>query len=146
MDATPWHEEIEDDVHDHWSSRPHLAERMKFVAILLNFLTAPNQRRCQAVLLSGDVHVGALGQIWNERKEVGLTPLISSGIQLMTSDTPEALGDGEVTTEMQTPFGAPRYLRTRNFATLHTGTDQKLWLNWICEDAKLNPTFAIATV
>ena len=27
-------EELEDDVHDHWSSRPHLAERMRLIAVL----------------------------------------------------------------------------------------------------------------
>ena len=157
MDTTPWHEELEDDVHDHWSSRPHLAERMRLVMVLLNFLESPAQNNCQTILLSGDVHVGALGQIWNEHKRIGITQLISSGIvhppptafawagiQLMTSDTPEALGDGEVTAEMLTPFGSPRYLRTRNFATLQTGTDQKLWLNWICENEKLKPSFAVA--
>jgi hypothetical protein len=159
MDATPSHEEVEDDVHDHWSSRPHLAERMRLVMVLLNFLEKPAQKNCKAILLSGDVHVGALGQIWNERKCIGMTQIISSGIvhppptaftwagvQLMTSDTPEALGDGEVTAEMLTPLSSPRYLRTRNFATLQTGTDNKLWINWICEDSKLKPSFAVANV
>lgn len=158
MDTTPWHEELEDDVHDHWSSRTHLAERMRLVMVLLNFLELPSQAKCKAILLSGDVHVGALGQIWNAHKRIGLTQLISSGIvhpppsafawagiQMMTSDTPEGLGDGEVTTEMLTPFGSPRYLRTRNYLTLKSGTDQKLWVNWVCENEKLKPTFAIAS-
>lgn len=157
MDTTPWHEELEDDVHDHWSSRPHLSERMRLVMVLLNFLETPAQQNCKTVLLSGDVHVGALGQIWNAHKRIGMTQLVSSGIvhppptafgwagiQLMTSDTPEALGDGEVTAEMLTPFGSPRYLRTRNFATLQTGNDNKIWINWICENEKWKPSFAIS--
>lgn len=163
MDATSWHEELEDDVHDHWSSRPHLAERMRLVMVLLNFLQTQKDAKgkclCKGVLLSGDVHVGALGQIWNERAELGLTQIVSTGIvhppptafawagiQLMTSDTPEALGDGEVFTEMLTPLGSPRYLRTRNFATLQTGTDDKIWINWVCENEKMKPSFAISLV
>jgi hypothetical protein len=134
---------------------------MRLVMVLLNFLESqkdPTGRcQCKGVLLSGDVHVGALGQIWYERKELGLTQVISTGIvhppptafawagvQLMTSDTPEALGDGDVKAEMLTPLGSPRYLRTRNFATLQTGTDQKIWVNWICENEKLKPSFAIS--
>jgi PhoD related phosphatase len=165
MDHTPWHEELEDDVHDHWSSRSHEAERMRLIMVLLDFLAAQKRLRgvgstapaCKAVLLSGDVHVGALGQIWCERQELGLTQIISSGIvhpppsafawagiQLMTSDRPESLGDGEVIAEMLTPLGAPRYLRTRNFATIQTGTDAKIWVNWICENPKWHPSFAIA--
>lgn len=163
MDTTPWHEEIEDDVHDHWSARSHEAERMRLIMVLLNFLAAQKELRkdaeapCKGVLLSGDVHVGALGQFWCERKELGLTQVISSGIvhpppsafawagiQLMTSDKPESLGDGEVTTEMLTPLNAPQYLRTRNFATLQTGTDGKIWVNWTCENDRWKPSFAIS--
>jgi len=163
MDATPWHEEIEDDVHDHWSARSHEAERMRLIMVLINFLEAQQKLHptakvpCKGVVLSGDVHVGALGLIWCERKQLGLTQVISSGIvhpppsafawagiQLMTSDAPESLGDGEVTAEMLTPFGSPKYLRTRNFATLQTGSDNKIWVNWICESG-LKPNFAIAS-
>lgn len=163
MDATLWHEELEDDVYDHWSSRPHLAERMRLVMVLLNFLQSQKDDtgkcQCKGVLLSGDVHVGALGQIWYEREELGLTQIISTGIVhppptafawagilLMTSDTPESLGDGEVITEMITPLGSARYLRTRNFATLQTGSDEKIWVNWVCEHPKLKPSFAISLV
>lgn len=157
LDTTPWQEELEDDVHDHWSARAHQAERMRLVMVLLNFLELTAAPQCKALILSGDVHVGALGQIWNARTKMGLTQVIASGIvhpppsafawagiQLMTSDTPEALGDGDVTAEMLTPLSAPRYLRTRNFATLQLGTDQKIWINWICESDKLKPSFAVS--
>src|SRR6185295_8202730 len=77
MDTTPWHEEIEDDVHDHWSARSHEAERMRLIMVLINFLEAQQKLRpaakspCKGVILSGDVHVGALGLIWCERKQLG---------------------------------------------------------------------------
>jgi hypothetical protein len=161
LDTTLWHEELEDDVHDHWSSRPHLAERMRLIMVLLDFIKSqkdPVDGKCRyrGVLLSGDVHVGALGQVWNEREGVGLTQIISTGIVhppptafewagivVMTSDEPEALGDGDVVTEMLTPTGSPRYLRNRNYATLYAGTDGKMWVNWTCENQELKPSFAI---
>jgi hypothetical protein len=65
------------------------------------------------------------------------------GITATTSDTPEGIDDGDTVPEMLTPAGGTRYLRTRNFATLNVGTDNKIWVNWICEDPKLKPSFAI---
>jgi hypothetical protein len=156
-DTTPWHEELEDDIHDHWSAKPHHDERIRLVMVLLNFLENRKATdKTKGVLLSGDVHVGALGQVWNERRQVGLTQVISTGIvhpppsamawvgiTATTSDTPEGIDDGDTVPEMLTPAGGPRYLRTRNFATLNVGTDNKIWVNWICEDKKLKPSFAI---
>ena len=155
-DVTPWHEELEDDIHDHWSAKPHHDERIKLVMVLLNFLEAHKNDKTKGVLLSGDVHVGALGQVWNERRQVGLTQVISTGIvhpppsamawagiTLTTNDTPETIDDGDTVPEMLTPAGGTRYLRTRNFATLNVGTDNKIWVNWICENSKLKPSFAI---
>lgn len=59
-------------------------------------------------------------------------------------DDPQSLGDGEVIAEMLTPLGGPDYLRTRNFVTLQTGTDHKVWVNWICENEKWKPCFAVS--
>ena len=156
MDATPWHEELEDDLHDHWTAKLHQTERLKLIMVLLNFLEK-HPDKCRGVLLSGDVHVGGLGQIWDERRKVGLTQIISSGIvhpppgmiawvgiTVVTTDNPEQLGDGDAVAEMLTPAGSDRYLRTRNFATLMEGTDAKLWVNWVCEKEKFKPVFAIS--
>jgi phosphodiesterase/alkaline phosphatase D-like protein len=159
FDTTPWHEELEDDVQDHWSATSHQAERMRFVMTFLKFLEekrTQNKTVPRSVILSGDVHVGALGQVWDESRKIGLTQIISSGIvhppptalawvglKIMTSDTPEPLGEGDVVAEMLTPTGSDRYLRTRNYTALHLGSDQKLWVNWICEDEGIKPSFAI---
>jgi phosphodiesterase/alkaline phosphatase D-like protein len=155
-DTTPWHEELEDDIHDHWSAKKHHDERIRLIMVLLNFLEEHKLDQTKGVLLSGDVHVGALGQVWNERRQVGLTQVISTGIvhpppsamawvglTATTSDTPEPIDDGDTVPEMLTPGGGTRYLRTRNFATLNVGTDTKLWVKWICENPKLKPAFAI---
>lgn len=102
------------------------------------------------VILSGDVHVGCLGVIQDRRGEgvMNVHQLVSSGIVhpcptqfqwtgilAMTNDAPEYLDESRlVRAELLKPFGAPVYLRTRNFATLQMGSDNKLWANWHCEN------------
>ncbi len=34
---------------------------------------------------------------------------------------------------MLKPVGSAKYLRTRNFSYMQWGSDDKLWVNWICE-------------
>lgn len=159
LTSSPWEIESTDDVLDHWSATKHQTERMKLVMLLLKFLSDQKAagRTISAVLLSGDVHVGALGQIWEARRDVGLTQIVSSaivhpppsrfewaGLCLATSDTPEQLGEGDAVAEMLTPLGADRYLRSRNFASLQNGTDDLLWINWICEDDDIRASFAVS--
>ncbi|MNR32662.1 hypothetical protein D3C85_1502670 [compost metagenome] len=62
----------------------------------------------------------------------------------MTNDNPEYLDESRlIRTELIKPFGAPVYLRTRNFATLQMGSDGKLWANWRCENA-LDASYPLA--
>ncbi len=35
---------------------------------------------------------------------------------------------------MLTPFGSGKYIRVRNFVTINEGSDEKLWINWICDN------------
>ncbi|HWM25409.1 MAG TPA: alkaline phosphatase D family protein [Chthoniobacterales bacterium] len=153
FEATPWHEQLEDDVQDHWSAKRHEAERMRLIMVLLNHIDR-HKNRC--VILSGDVHVGALGRIWDAKRGVGLTQIISSGIvhpaptpfewlgiRMTTSDDPERLAEGDVIAEMLKPLGSDQYIRSRNFATFFTGTDDMIWVNWVCEE-NLKPSFGIA--
>lgn len=156
FDITPWREESEDDVLDHWGSRHHAGERVKLIMLLMDYLDEHSQQMCKAILLSGDVHVGALGQITDRRRNLRITQVVSSGIvhpaptwwewkgiEVMTRDQPEPIGTGQVAVEMLTPTGGPEYLRTRNFATLKTGTDNKVWINWVCEEEKWKPFTAV---
>jgi hypothetical protein len=56
------------------------------------------------------------------------------GIQAITNDRNEYLNeDMTIETSMLTPVGSDKYLRTRNFSTFHEGSDNKLWINWVCE-------------
>jgi len=92
--------------------------------------------------------MSALGMVHNRALDLKIHQLISTGIvhpppsaiewfgvKAVTSDDPEELTGGDLKTEMLTPIGSDKYIRARNFATIHRGGDQKLWLNWITDDA-----------
>ena len=89
---------------------------------------------CRGIILSGDVHVGALGVIKDTRNDLEIHQVISSGIvhpppsgfewlglQAVTSDDKERIGNGQITTEMICPFGSDKYIRARNYAVLEEG-------------------------
>lgn len=151
LDATPWEEELTDDLKDHWRAKDHQGERARLIMRLLDNARQRRQKEpgCKTLILSGDVHVGCLGVIQDKREGVvNVHQLVSSGIVhpcptqfqwmgilAMTNDDPEYLDENRlIRTELLKPFGAPLYLRTRNFATLLMGSDDKLWANWHCEN------------
>ncbi len=149
FDATPWEEELSDDLKDHWRAREHQGERAR---LIMRLLTNTRDREGRTVILSGDVHVGCLGVVTDksQAKTVNVHQVVSSGIvhpapthiQWMgilatTNDRKEQLDEnGHICAEMLKPCGAGTYFRTRNFVTLEKGSDQKLWVNWICENGE----------
>lgn len=149
FDATPWDEELSDDLKDHWRAREHQGERARLIMRLLN---NARSRQGRTVILSGDVHIGCLGVVTDrsQTQVISIHQVVSSGIvhpaptniQWMgilatTNDRKEQLDEnGHVCAEMLKPFGAGTYFRTRNFATLEKGNDKKLWVNWICENGE----------
>ncbi|MFM4963350.1 alkaline phosphatase D family protein [Aeromonas bivalvium] len=151
LDATPWEEELTDDLKDHWRAKSHQGERARLIMRLLDNarLRRRQGQHSKTLILSGDVHVGCLGVIQDKREGVvNVHQLVSSGIVhpcptqfqwmgilAMTNDDPEYLDENRlIRAELLKPFGAPLYLRTRNFATLLMGSDDKLWANWHCEN------------
>ncbi len=155
LQATPWRDEVEDDAHDQWTALSHQGDRMRLIQILLDFT---KQQKCRTAILSGDVHVGALGLIKDEVNTLQITQVISSaivhpaptyfewtGLSVATSDEKQRLGNGSITAEVITPIGSDKYIRMRNYATLEMGTDNKLWVNWICEQ-NLKPHYPIVSV
>ncbi|MCR3909177.1 alkaline phosphatase family protein [Aeromonas hydrophila] len=151
LDATPWEEELTDDLKDHWRAKDHQGERARLIMRLLDNARIRRQQDagCKTLILSGDVHVGCLGVIQDKRDGVlNVHQMVSSGIVhpcptqfqwmgilAMTNDNAEYLDENRlIRAELIKPFGAPVYLRTRNFATLLMGTDNKLWANWHCEN------------
>jgi hypothetical protein len=154
---TPWQEELEDDLLDHWTASLHQGDRIRLIYNLVNRQVSLQMNgSAQWAFLSGDVHVGGVGVAWDDRLNAGLYQLISSGIahpppsaiqwkavQLTSNDEPEIIGDGDMIARLLVPTGAEaNYLRTRNFLSSHVGSDQQIWFEWICEDGR-RPVFTI---
>jgi PhoD related phosphatase len=162
LDATPWQEELTDDLKDHWRAKEHQGERARLIMRLLDNAKcrqkSSENNKARTVILSGDVHVGCLGVIKDTRNNelVNVHQVVSSGIvhpapsQLQwmgilttTNDNMEYLDENRhIQAEMLKTYGAGVYLRTRNFVTLQEGTDSKLWVNWVCENNE-KPTYPL---
>lgn len=151
FDATPWEEELTDDLKDHWRSKEHQGERARLIMRLLdNAAKRQGNGSGRTVLLSGDVHLGCIGVV-NDQRNNGLCKIhqiVSSGIvhpapsriqwlgiMAVTNDDDEYLNeDHTIRISMLKPFGSRKYIRSRNYITLLEGTDQKLWVNWVCDN------------
>jgi len=156
VDSTPWEEALTDDLKDHWRAKEHQGERAR---LIMNLLDNTRKRKGRTVMLSGDIHIGCLGVI-NDRSanddNVKIHQIVSSGIvhpspsmiewygiMAVTNDRDEYLNeDNTIKVSMLKPHGSNKYIRSRNFVTLQEGTDNKLWVNWICE-GKDNPTYPL---
>lgn len=65
IDAIPGEQDVEDDLRDRWGSKPHVKARETLVQRLLRAAAA---NRVRVTLLSGDVHMAALGMIKSTRQ------------------------------------------------------------------------------
>jgi hypothetical protein len=149
--SLPRQQEIEDDLKDHWTSRGHRAERLRLLHRLLAF---SEQTKTRVTLLSGDVHVAALGILESRRDGPGsnaavINQLIASGIvhpgppgvvlfalEHLFPETEEV--DRGLTARMvHFPGTRCRYLGARNFLSLEPDDGARdsgrLWANWFCE-------------
>jgi len=146
----PGEHSLEDDLRDHWNDLKHEGERSSFVYHLFDWLHTNYKR---VTLLSGDVHVGALGFLEHKERRTEIAQVISSGIIhpaptmlewagvcALSSDEEYSIRAQPVTAHMTRPQGArDKFLRCRNFAWLKLGDDDKLWVNWECETANEKP-------
>lgn len=154
FDFTPWEEELTDDLKDHWRAKDHQGERARLIMRLLgNIERREKHGSCHTVLLSGDVHVGCLGVI-NDRRDGKIRRIhqvVSSGIvhpapskiqwygilAVTNDDTEYLTEDKSIEIAMLQPYSSDKYLRVRNYVSLLEGSDDKLWVNWVCDsDAK----------
>ena len=158
VDFTSWQEELTDDLKDHWRAKEHQGERMRLIMRLFMNIEKRkvSKRNTRTVILSGDVHVGSLGVINDHKNQNKIHQVVSSGIvhtpptyiewlgiTAVTNDNNEYLNeDKTIETSMLTPIGSAKYLRVRNFVTINEGSDEKLWINWIC-DNKDRPCYAL---
>lgn len=166
MRATPWTEELEDDVMDHWRAKEHAGERLKLINNLLKSVDERDGRR--TLILSGDVHIGCAGVIRRPLAPASapIYQLVSSGIVhpppsvlewagilAVTNDRPESLEAGSVSAELinipsvpaitESDCSSASYIRSQNFLSLEPGDDGKLWIAWECKDGE-RPLIAIA--
>ena len=143
----PGQQELEDDLRDHWNSPPHKQERLRLIHRLLSFSIA---KQCRVTLLSGDVHVGAVGIVKSTREDMGgsaqtLTQLTSSGIVhppppgmvlffLENMMGKEMSDDRDISSTMtEFPGTQHRYIGARNWLALEPDNAQRIWANWHVE-------------
>ena len=149
----PGQQTLEDDLRDHWTSPPHKAERLRLVHRLL----AASAKGIRVTLLSGDVHVAAIGVIESDRSGVSPTArvvnqLTSSGIVHppppgvalffleQACQRVDQIDRGITGTMYEFPTTSHRMIGARNFLTLQPDTPnplalahQRYWANWWAE-------------
>jgi hypothetical protein len=157
----PGHQDLEDDLRDHWNSQPHKAERVRMVH---NLMDLP-KRRIRTTLISGDVHVAALGVVVSTRKEdtdsetdAIINQLISSGIvhpgpggavvfALQHLFDSEDEMDTDIKGRMiQFPGSQARFIGNRNYLSIEPDPDTarpRLWCNWLAEHERFPYTKVI---
>ncbi len=146
LSLLPGQQELEDDLRDHWRSVPHMQERLRFIQRLVAHARVEH---CQVSILSGDVHVGALGIIraaaTGDAPAISVNQLISSGVVHppapalvryvleQIADKPEAVSDG-VTASLERLAGNNHYLiQARNWLALEPDDSGRIWANWHVE-------------
>ena len=150
----PGHQDLEDDMRDHWRSLPHRGERRRLIRNLLDLAARCGTR---VTLISGDVHVPAMGVVQSSRPEhLGeagvITQLISTGIvhpsggAIVTWAIDKLLAGFEnevdrdiVERMLELPDTGRRLLPNRNWLALEfsegpTSKDSKLWARWWLEE------------
>lgn len=143
----PGQQELEDDLRDHWNSRPHKGERLRLIHRLLSLAEEKNIR---PTIISGDVHVGAVGKIETVRKgrQLVINQLISSGIVhpgppgvMLFALSHLFRNEDEVDTGIHArmiefPGTTDKFIGRRNFLSIepdHRAAGARLWANWIVE-------------
>lgn len=146
LGAMPGYQDLEDDLRDHWNSRPHKNERIRLINRLLAHSRATGIR---TTIVSGDVHVGALGVIEAYQQDgtvATVDQLIASGI---VHPSPNAvvlfclkhlfknideLEGGIVAKMVDFPGQTTRFIGHRNFLSLEPDDQSRIWANWIVEN------------
>lgn len=147
----PGQQELEDDLQDHWSARSHKEERLRLIHRLLNYSGAEN---CRITILSGDVHVAALGMVNSTRNDdvkpnaKVINQLISSAI---VHPPPPATAifflkqiadnihdvDRDITAQMlELPAVGAQFISKRNYLALTLDTQSRIWAHWHVEGEK----------
>lgn len=137
----PGGQDLEDDLRDHWTSRPHKEERVRLIHRLFAFARKEN---CRVTIVSGDVHVAAVSTITanssTDSSNVNvINQLISSAI---VNSPPPATAmfflnhvatwkediDRNIVGEMKTfPNTSTTFIPKRNWLSLQADSQNRLW-------------------
>ncbi len=150
LDALPGQQDLEDDLHDQWNTYNHRTEQLRLLHRLLDFAEAHGTR---VTILSGDVHVAALGTIESTRRP---SAWLNAGIINQLTSSPivhpppsrivpwllERLGreprtlDRGITLQMQQFPGTDyRFIARRNWLSLDFDEQGRIWANWFVDGA-----------
>jgi hypothetical protein len=146
LNALPGQWELEDDLRDHWRSKPHRDERQRLIKRLLNFAA----KGTRVTIVSGDVHVAAAAVIESTLPQHGngagdIFQLVSTGI--VHTPPPavavyfmEKFGAGVETIEFgvrarMLPIGFKGHFLVpeRNWLSLEPDDKGRIWANWHVE-------------
>jgi hypothetical protein len=151
LDMLPGEQDLEDDLHDQWGSYSHRTERLRLLHRLFDFADAQGTR---VTILSGDVHVAALGVVESTRRPVRwlnanvINQLTSSPVvhpppprivrwllERLGTDVHE-LDRGITARMLQFPGTDYRFIARRNWLSLDVDADpqRRIWANWFIED------------
>lgn len=154
LGVLPEQQELEDDLRDHWTSGSHKGERLRLVHRLLDLAES---QRARPTIISGDLHVAAIGAIEAERFGLGaeravISQLISSGIVHPAPpksvvfalrhlfDRVDELKPGITARMTDFPGNASNFVSKRNFLCLEPDREfarRRIWANWFMEGEDL---------
>jgi len=159
LGLVPGQQDLEDDFRDQWQSRAHLQERLNLIHELFDLA---KDKHCRATIVSGDVHLGALGHITSELD--GRSPAEANAIvQLISSplvNTPlsgkviflmekaitlmgilgrkgEEVDRGIRAEMLQLPGSNQHFIKARNWLSLELDERHRICARWYAEDKEV---------
>lgn len=145
----PGQQDLEDDFKDQWLSRTHQEERLRLIHRLLKF---SKESGCRVTIISGDVHVAALGYIQSERDSAQfdeanvINQFISSAMvhtppqgiviymmEKVLGDKVEEVDRGITARMLKFPGSAQRFIGARNWLSLTFDEQDRIWGEWYVE-------------
>ncbi len=152
LGVLPGQQELEDDLRDHWTSAAHRSERLRLIHRLFDY---SQQQGCRVTIVSGDVHVAAVGvlesrrtasdsnaQVINQVTSSGIvhTPPVATARYFLEQAClqVETVDRGITAAMYEFPTTSRRLIGARNFMTIEPDAmddpAQRLWVNWWVEN------------
>ncbi len=158
LGLVPGHQDLEDDLRDQWRSHAHRQERLDLINDLFDY---SKKETCRVTIVSGDVHLAALGQIVSEQggftsnganvieqlvsSPIVNRPLYGTVIYLMEKvldfmgvmgRKEEEVGTGITARMIQFPGTSRHFIAARNWLSLELDGERRIIAKWYAEDDK----------